>query len=165
MKNIAAVACVLAIMLTGLGAFAENAVPELDPLLFLRAKEALVLFDAGDFEGASALLGFEDPAELKKFMTGNFPTLGGGADQPAVQTIVSVACWTGNMWMLAVPLYEPAETGIDTLVLTINPEDSTRFSGYMYAQWGDVELHLAQCDYVLWNEEYIKNELVIYQDN
>lgn len=166
MKKFFAAICALMFMISGPGAFAENIVPELDPMLFMRAKEALVLFDIGDYEGAASLLGFEDSEELKKFMVGNFLTLGGGTiEQPTVQTTVSVACWLGDMWMLALPLYEPAAPEIDTLVLTISPEDNTRFNGYVYALWGDVELQLSMCDYVIWNEEYIENDLVIYQDN
>lgn len=141
---------------------AESPVIELNEQLFADAKQALVYFEAADYESAAALLGFADAAELEKFITGNYTTF--GAD--AVQTTVSVAWWTGSAWMIAVPLYEPEAPEVEALVLLTNNTDCSTFCGYTYARWGDVEAVIAECDYVTWNEEYISEDsMVIFMDN
>ena len=141
---------------------AESAVIELDEQLFADAKQALVYFEAADYESAAALLGFADAAELEKFITGNYMTFG----TDIVQTTVSVAWWTGNAWVIAVPLYEPGAPEVETLVLLTNNTDCTTFCGYTYALWGDVEAAFSECDYVIWNEEYItEDSIVIFMDN
>lgn len=154
-------AAILAFMLLTAGALAENSVPALNEQLFRDAKDALVMFENGDYTTASELLGFADAAELEKFITGNYKTLGNG-----VQTAVSVAWYNGSSWQLAVPLYEPASPDVETLVLTTISSDASAFYGYMYAPWSDVEAALAECDYVIWNEEYTSGDSVkIFQDN
>ena len=143
-------------------ASAESAVIELNEQLFADAKTALTLFEAGDYESAAALLQFADVEALEKFISGNYLTFG---DAP-VQTEVSVAWWTGSAWAIAVPLYEPADGEVETLVLITNSTDCASFCGYAYALWSDVETAFTQCDYVIWNEEYIADEsMVIYMDD
>ncbi len=143
-------------------AHAESDVVTLDDVLFREAKDALLLFEAGDFEGAGSLLKFADSEELQKFVTGNFTTLG---NEP-VQTTVSVAWWTGNSWQVAVPLHEPVSPDVEVLVLMTNDIDCAAFCGYRYADWGYVEEALAACDYVIWNEEYVETEsMIIYTDD
>lgn len=159
MKNL--MAAILTLMLLTSGALAESGVPSLDEQLFQDAKDALVMFESGDYSSAAELLGFADAAELEKFITGNYKTFGNG-----VQTAVSVAWYNGSSWMLAVPLYEPASADVETLVLTTISNDASAFYGYMYAPWSDVEAALAECDYVIWNEEYTSADSVrIFQDN
>ena len=143
-------------------AAAESTVIELNEQLFADAKQALTLFAEGDYETAAELLKFADATEFEKFITGNYTTFGAGP----VQTVVSAAMWTGSAWAVAVPLYEPSVPEIETLVLITNNIDCAAFTGYTYALWGDVETALAQCDYVIWNEEYTAEEsMVIYMDN
>lgn len=154
-------AAMLALVLLAAGALAENAVPALNGQLFEDAKDALVMFENGDYASAAELLGFADAAELEKFITGNYKTFGNG-----VQTSVSVAWYSGSSWRLAVPLYEPASPDVETLVLTTISTDASAFYGYVYAPWSDVESALAECDYVIWNEEYTNSDSVrIFQDN
>ncbi len=154
-------AAILTLMLLTTGALAERGVPSLDEQLFQDAKDALVMFESGDYSSAAELLGFADAAELEKFITGNYKTFGNG-----VQTAVSVAWYNGSSWMLGVPLYEPASADVETLVLTTISTDASAFYGYMYAPWSDVEAALAECDYVIWNEEYTSADSVrIFQDN
>ena len=154
-------AAILALMLLTAGALAESGVPSLNDQLFQDAKDALVMFESGDYSSAAELLGFADAAELEKFITGNYKTFGSG-----VQTAVSVAWYNGSSWLLAVPLYEPASPDVETLVLTTVSTDASAFCGYMYAPWSDVEAALAECDYVIWNEEYTSADSVkIFQDN
>lgn len=160
MKKIISIIAILSLLFS-FAAFGESAVIELDEQLFADAKQALVYFEAADYESAAVLLEFADAAELEKFITGNYTTFGA---EP-VQTTVSVAWWTGSAWILAVPLYEPGTPEVETLVLLTGP-DCTTFCGYTYALWGDVETVLAECDYVTWNEEYVPaDSMVIYMDD
>ena len=162
MKKIISFVSLLAILFS-IPAHAESIVTELDEQFFADAKQSLVYFEAADYEAAAELLKFADAEELEKFITGNYLTFG----QDLVQTVVSVAWWTGNAWMIAVPLYAPEAPEIEALVLLTNTvDDCTAFCGYTYALWGDVEAVLAECDYVIWNEEYIpEDSMVIYMDN
>lgn len=161
MKKFISIISLLA-MLLSLTAQAENVVIELDEQLFMNAKQALTLFDAGDYEAAAELLQFAGAEEFEKFITGNYTTFG---EEP-VQTIVSVAWWTGSAWVIAVPLHEPAAPEVETMVLLTDNIDCTTFCGYAHALWGDVEAVLAECDYVIWNEEYVEEEsMVIYMDD
>lgn len=161
MKKILCIIAALA-MVCSLSAGAESTVLELDELLFADAKQALTLFEAGDYETAASLLEFADAVELEKFITGNYTTFG---TEP-VQTEVSVAWWTGSAWLIAVPLHEPAAPEVETLVLLTSNIDCSAFCGYTYALWGDIETALTECDYVIWNEEYTEDEsMVIYMDD
>lgn len=139
-------------------AAAEAGVPSIDDRMFKDAKQALVYFDAGDYDSAAALVGFADAEELRKFVEGNFTSIGNG-----VQSEVSVAYWTGSAWELAVPVAEPSGSDVEVLILITS--DGVSFSGYSYATWGDVEEEYATCDYVVWNEEYVPNMLQIVEDN
>jgi len=144
-------------------AVAEGGIMTMNDELFVIAKEALPLFQVGDYEGAAALLGFGSGDEFKKFITGNFLTFAG--DEP-VQTTVSVAWWNKGVWLVAIPLYEPASPEVETLVLVTDSIDCTTYCGYIYAEWGDVEAAYSQSDYVIWNEEYIETEsMIIYMDD
>ncbi len=161
MKRFISIIIALFVML-GCCAYAESTIAPLDDALFDDAKEALVLFEAGDYEAASALLGFATADELMKFVTGNYSTFGNSP----VQTKVSVAWWTGSAWLVAVPLCEPASPEVEVLVLMTNDIDCSAFCGYRYATWGDIEEALAACDYVIWNEEYIESKsMIIYTDD
>ena len=143
-------------------AYAENGVIALDDSLFATAKDALILFENGDYDGAAGLLAFGTPEEFEKFVCGNFKTLG----ESPVQTIVSVAWWNGGAWQVAVPLHEPVSGDIETLVLVTDNIDCTTFCGYRYADWKYVETELTRSDYVLWNEEYVAVEsMIIYTDD
>lgn len=156
-----AILSLILIALTITCASAESEVRALDEQLFMQAKEALTLFEAQDYTSAAELLDFGDAQELERFVAGNYTTFGSG-----VQTTVSVAWWNGSAWMLAVPLYEPSQPEVETLVLITNINDGSGFGGYQYSIWGDVEASLAHCDYVIWNEEYVPaSKVIIYQDN
>ncbi len=150
-------ALVLALSLSAC-AVAEAGVPSIDDKMFKDAKQALVYFDAGDYESAAALVGFADADELQTFVEGNFKTIGSG-----VQSEVSVAYWTGSTWELAVPLAEPRDADVEALILIT--DDGKNFTGYSYAKWGDVESEYNGCDYVVWNQEYVSNTPYIIEDN
>ena len=147
---------IIAVLLFTCAVAQADKIPKLDDALFADAKQALQYIANGDYESAAALLEFVDADELKKF-SGSFTTL--SAD---VQTYVSVAFWNQNAWYIAVPLYEPADSGIE--VIAFMSDDGASFCGYQYYTWGDVEAEYSACDYVTWNEEYIsQNDLVIIE--
>lgn len=162
MKRYISVFVILAALLACFGAQAEgSAVPALDEQLFADAKAALVYFEAGDYDSAAQILQFADAEELGRFIEGNYLTLGAG-----VQTEVSVAWWNGSAWNLGVPLYEPADPFVESLVLTTHEDDGAAFCGYMYAMWSEIEAWIAECDYVVWNQEYTDDaSFVIYEDD
>ncbi len=151
------VALVLSLSLCACAA-AETGVPSIDDRMFKDAKQVLVYFDAGDYDSAAALVGFADAKELRKFVEGNFTSIGSG-----VQSKVSVAYWTGSAWELAVPVAEPNGSDVEVMILVTS--DGESFSGYSYSTWGDVEEEYATCDYVVWNEEYIPSMPQIVEDN
>lgn len=158
-KRVATLLAALALSLSLCAcAAAEAGVPSIDDRMFKDAKQTLVYFDAGDYDSAAALVDFADADELRKFVEGNFTTIGNG-----VQSEVSVAYWTGSAWELAVPVSEPSAENVEVLILVSS--DGKSFSGYSYADWGDVEEKYASCDYVVWNEEYVPNMPQIIEDN
>ena len=137
-------------------------VPQLSPMLFPCAKQALVFIASGEYESLVTLLPFSglspSAAEWQSFVEGNFLTL-----TPQVQTEYSVAYWIGTDWKLAIPLYTPDGTeGLEALVLT--SVDGMTFSGYRYSLWSDVMLEYEMASYVTWNKEYIEGAPVIIAD-
>lgn len=155
----------IAVMLAVFGACCANAeggIITMNDMLFSDAKQALRLFEEGDFEGAAEVLGFGTADEFEKFIGGNYRTFG---DEP-VQTTVAVAWWNGKSWIMAVPLHEPCDPDVETLVLATDSIDCSTFCGYTFSTWGDVEAKLAQADYILWNEEYVDTKsMIIYMDD
>jgi len=147
MKNFIRTLCILLIAQLFVCAHAET-VPILDEVLFDSAKQTLLYFSAGDYESAAALVEIADADELEDFVTGNFT----GLDED-VQTFVSVAFWRYNAWFIAVPLHDPIDGEIETIAF--RSDDGITFSGYRYCTWAEIEEEYNQCDYVIWNEEYI----------
>lgn len=146
-----------ACLLLGLTAQAQSGTT-FNVRLFADAKKALPLLEAEDYEGASAVLVAFSADELRNFVRDNIFTFGEG-----VQTTVSVAYWTGSTWNLAVPLYEPIDGQVETLVLLI-ARDLSGFTGYGCETWDEVSTQYAECDYVIWNEEYVPNNPYIIED-
>ena len=136
-------------------------VPQLSPMLFPCAKQALVFIASGEYESLVTLLPFSglspSAAEWQSFVEGNFLTL-----TPQVQTEYSVAYWTGSCWKLAVPVANPDNDYVETLVLT-SPDGMT-FSGYRYCQWWEVVGEYEIASYVTWNKEYVGSAPVIAID-
>lgn len=135
------------VLLLALGTAQAKGIPQLDEALFDDAKQILLYFADGDYESAAALLEFTDADELKKFVTGNFTCM-----DSDVQTFVSVAFWGYNSWYIAVPLADPVDGFVETLML--RSDDGDTFSGYKYCLWSEAESEYSKSDYVTWNEEY-----------
>ena len=133
-------------------AFAET-VPMLDETVFDSAKQTLVYLAAGDYESAAAFLGIADAQEMSEFVDGNFTQM-----DSEVQTYVAVAFWNYNAWFIAVPLHDPVDGEVETIAF--RSDDGLCISGYRYCTWADIENEYTQCDYVVWNEEYLPEESV-----
>ena len=148
--------CAVCLMLS-LTAYAQSGTA-FNARLFTDAKKALMLLEAQDYEAAAAVLKTFEPEELRNFATEKFSTFGKG-----VQSKVSVAYWMDDAWHLAVPLYEPENDHVEALVLLIK-DDLSGFSKYRRGDWGGVKDRYSQCDYVIWNEEYVPNSPYIIED-
>ena len=159
MKRNIAITLILLMLCTSVAAQAE--VPQLSGDLFNCAKQSTVYMASGEYERLVTLLPFSDVApsasEWQSFAEGNFSSLSGD-----VQTDYAVAYWTGSNWNLAVPVLEPSEGSIDTLVLCSS--DGTTFSGYRYASWSQVENEYLSSSYVIWNKEYVDSTPVVDAD-
>lgn len=107
------------------------------------------------------LLPFSDvspsASEWQDFAEGNFTTLSNG-----VQTDYAVAYWNETDWRLAIPVSEPNDDSVETLVL-ISPDGST-LTGYRYATWGDVKREYEAASYTIWNQEYVSSTPVVTFD-
>lgn len=141
-----------------LGCASASEVPSISDGLFSSAKEALSLLSYGEYARVSETLPFSGGApsedEWAKFAE-SFSTL----DSGTVQREVSVAYWQGSSWCLAVPVSEPTSDSVEALVLITG--DGQSFSGYRYANWGEVRSGYESSDYVEWNEEYVAGTPVI----
>ena len=141
-------------------AFASE-IPQMNGDLFISAKQALVYLVSGEYERLVTLLPFSDvspsASEWQSFVEGNFVAL-----PEVVQSEYSVAYWTGNVWKLAVPVSEPSDDSVETLVLT--SPDGSAFSGYGYSTWAEVKGEYLFASYVTWDVEYLGAEPVITAD-
>lgn len=128
--------------------------------LFTSAKEALRLMSYGQYGSALEALGFSaDSAEdFKLFADANFTSLAEG-----VQTDVAVACLTDEYgWLLAIPLWEPDATDVDTFVL--HTSDEVSFDRYTSSTWGFIEQLLTQSTDTIWYNSYESEPKLVVPD-
>lgn len=141
----------IGLLLLGLTSVAF-AVPKLSENMFDYAKATLSCLASGSYDKIVTSLPFSDVSpsadEWARFANGNFSDLSG--TEP--QTRYAVAYWSGRVWKVAVPVSEPNDSSVETLVLT--SEDGSSFNGYCCMSWGDVENEYLSSDYVSWNREY-----------
>lgn len=149
------------LLLFSTAAFAAE-VPQISENLFVAAKQALTYLSSGEYERLVTLLPFSDvspsAAEWRGFAEGNFTSFTG----EMTQTDYAVAYWSGAAWKLAVPVSEPSEDSVETLVLTST--DGVSFSGYGFTTWAEAKGEFLFAPYVIWNKEYIENAPVIAAD-
>ena len=151
----------LCMVLIGLlvGATALAAAPQFSDSLFDSAKQAVAYLASGEYERLVNLLPFSDVApsasEWESF-AGNY------SDLNNVQDDYAVAWWTGNVWILAVPVQVPDSGSVE--VLALSSEDGATFNGYRYATWSQVETACQQSDHVVWNEEYVGGTPTVVAD-
>ena len=150
---IALVACLI-----GSCAFASGA-PQLNSGLIAVAKQAVGYLASGEYERLVTLLPFSDVApsasEWESFAA-NY------SDLSHVQSDYAVAYWTGNYWVVAVPIQVPDSGSVEALVL--GSEDGSSFIGYRYATWSQVESGYNASNRVLWNKEYVKGTPTVVAD-
>ena len=144
-------------LLIGAAALAEA--PHLSDDLFASAKQAVGYLASGEYERLVTLMPFSDVApsaqEWESFAR-NFD------DLTAVQSDYAVGLWTGDMWVVAVPVQVP-DSG-DVEVLALSSEDGDSFYGYRYATWAQVEAACENSDRVVWNVEYIDGTPTLEMD-
>ena len=120
--------------------------------LFAYAKGALHLLAMGDYDQLVTALPFSDMSpgadEWQSFATGSFTTLADAVPQRQY----AVAYWMGDCWKIAVPVAEPANDFVETLILI--SEDGRSFSGYGCALWSQIRAEYQAAEFVHWNEEY-----------
>ena len=153
MKKFLALFCVLA-------AFALTARAESVPSAsaFQAAKEALSLISYGEFDRAIARLGMEKTmsgADMKKYIGANCPEIYAGS----VQTEVSVAWYSQNRWLLAVPFEAPDDNGVGALVFSLT--DGVHFDAVFFARWGKVAEGYSASDSVTWNAKYTPGYIIV----
>ena len=151
-----ALCIVLALLLIGATAMA---VPQLSDGLFASAKQAVGYLASGEYERLVTLLPFSDVApsasEWESFAA-NY------ADLTNVQSTYAVAFYSGSIWVVAVPVQEPADGSVE--VLALSSEDGATFNGYRYATWSQVEAACQQSDHVVWNKEYVGGTPTVVAD-
>ena len=155
MKKLICVLLVLSLM----GSVALADAPRLSDDLFTSAKLAVGYLASGAYEKLVTLLPFSDVApsasEWERFAA-NY------SDLSNAQSEYAVAYWTGNYWVVAVPIQEPASGDVEALVL--GSEDGSSFIGYRYATWSQVESGYNSSDRVLWNVEYVGGTPTVVAD-
>ena len=168
MKRIMIIALIAALLLLPMTAYAEKP-KDIDEDLFTIAKETVVSLANDDFEQISLELtlstGIAPTTEELELFAENFLTL-----SPAtVQSEISVAYWTEEGWLLAVPVTLPAEEEITdpekpTEAMVFASKDGVAFDSYCYMLWEDVVSAYEASEYVIWNKEYIPGQLTIIVD-
>jgi len=146
----------LAVMLAALPA---HAAPQLSDRLFSVAKRAAECLMAGDFDRLAEDMPFsgEAPgAEEWASFAGNYSGAG------HAQQKYAVGYWTGGGWRIAVPIETPDSPDVEVLLL--NSDDGATFSGYRYAEWGQVEREYEASDHVVWSSEYVPAAPQVFAD-
>ena len=149
-----------ALMLLSAAACAEMP-SDISEALFVAVKQAVVDMANGDFEQAACDLTFSEigPAaeDLQTFASG-FTML----SSDTVQSEICVAYWSNDGWMLAVPVMEPIDGEVETMVFS--SLDGKTLGGCCLILWSEVEAAYDISEYVLWNQEYIPAQLIIIAD-
>ena len=147
---------VLAILLIGTSALAA---PQLSDSLFSSAKQAVGYLASGEYERLVTLLPFSDVApsasEWESFAA-NYSDLTG------VQSDYAVAFYSGNTWVVAVPVQVPDSGSVE--VLALSSDDGVSFSGYRYATWSQVENACKNSDHVIWDDECLGGTPTVVAD-
>lgn len=160
MKRILSLVLSLLLLISAVAYASE--VPQFSEDLFTVAKQALTYLASGEYERLVTLLPFSDVApsasEWKSFFEGNFTSIADGV----VQTEYAVAYWIGSSWSLALPVSEPNDDSVETIVLTSS--DGISFTGYRFATWAEVRGEYLFASYVVWDKEYIESTPILAVD-
>ena len=148
-------AFVLILVLILLCGAALAEVPHLSGQLFDSAKGAVNCLASGAYDRLAAELPVADAGEWADFAA-DF------ADLSGAQTQYAVAFWRGGSWYVAVPIREPANERVETLVLS--SADGKHVDGYRRAPWGKVQSAYRGSDYLYWNQEYTGGGAMLMAD-
>jgi hypothetical protein len=155
MKKI--ICLVLGALLIALPALAA---PKLDDGLFDRGKEVMNLTSYGEFDRAFETGGFADGTaeDFASYMQDNFYDLFNGT----VQQDVAVCYYDGTTWTLAIPVLNPTDDSVETLMLTA--ADGKHFDGYACASWGDAVSAAESAEDAVWSGDYQPNPVIVEPD-
>jgi len=148
---------VMALLLIGTVALAGA--PKLSPGLFDSAKQALVVLASGDYDALSDRLPFSGGVPDAKQWHSLAESY---ADLSSVQTDYAVGFWTGNIWVIAVPVQPPADGSVE--VLAFSSADGTIFNACRYATWKQIESACSESSRVIWNQEYVGGSATVVAD-
>jgi len=148
---------VMALLLIGTVALAGA--PKLSPGLFDSAKQALVVLASGDYDALSDRLPFSGGVPDAKQWHSLAESY---ADLSSVQTDYAVGFWTGNIWVIAVPVQPPADGSVE--VLAFSSADGTTFNACRYATWKQIESACSESSRVIWNQEYVGGSATVVAD-
>ena len=151
------ICALLALLLLGSAALADA--PQLSDELFTSAKMAVGYLASGAYEKLVTLLPFSDVAPSASEWEGFAANY---SDLSNPQSEYAVAYWTGNYWVVAVPIQAPDSGNVEALVL--GSEDGSSFIGYRYATWSQIEKEYTSSDYVLWSKEVVDGAPLIVAD-
>jgi len=129
-------------------AYALGGVNDIDAQLFMTAKYCVSLIGMGNFERAANILGFVNEEELQTMVS-----VTGVKLDDTIQTKVSVAYTQDNIWKIAVPMHEPKDENVVTMVFI--SENGSEISDCGMMMWQQVVEEYQNSDYVIWNEEYV----------
>ena len=134
------------------------AAPQLSDSLFVAAKQAAQCLMTGDYDRLTTLPFSGDAPDADEWASfaANYRTAG------YAQQDYAVGYWLNESWRVAVPLRDPDSPDVEVLLL--NSDDGYSFSGYRYADWGQVEREYANSDHVAWSSEYVSAMPQIYAD-
>lgn len=139
-----------------------SAIPQISEELFILSKQTLTCLSTGAYDCIVEILPFSEPSpsapDWRSFAETSFAALIGST----VQTDYAVAYWDGLFWNFAVPVFEPIEDTIETLILT--SPDGVTFSGYSASTWAEVKGQYLFASYVVWDKEYIESAPIIAID-
>ena len=134
------------------------AAPQLSDSLFAAAKQAAQCLMTGDFDRLTSLPFSGDAPDADEWASfaANYRTAG------FAQQDYAVGYWLNDSWRVAVPLRDPDSPDVEVLLLT--SDDGYAFSGYRYADWGQVAQECAASAHVVWSAEYLPAAPQVFAD-
>ena len=144
---------ILALILVGTTALAGA--PKLSSGLIESAKQALVALSSCDYELLSERLPFSDASQWEH-LAEDYASL------DDVQTDYAVAFWTGNIWVIAVPVQPPSDESVE--VLAFSSEDGVSLNACRHATWRQIEEAYSKSNRVVWDQEYVGGSAMVVAD-
>ncbi len=148
-----------AMVLLLVGTVALAGAPKLSAGLFDSAKQALVSLASGDYDALSDRLPFSGSAPDAHQWQSLAESY---ADLSSVQTDYAVGFWTGNIWVIAVPVQPPSDGSVEALAFS--SEDGKTFNACRYATWKQIESASSESSRVIWNQEYVGGSATVVAD-